>query len=697
MIRVALTAALVLAASLTTAARQGDPDLEKLFARAEHKATVDGDLKGAIEQYRRIVDHRGSSRALAARALLRMAEAYQKLGDVQSTARFERLAREFADQSEVAAEARRRLTSLRSAPAPGGLATRQVWTGPEVDILGTVSADGRYLSFSNWETRDLGLRDLVSGRTRLLTRNEPTIGPYADRSAISRDGRQVAYAWFTGRIYYELRVVGVDAGADVPPRRLYSNPDVIYLTPYDWSPDGQTIAVQIVRADRSVQIGLISAKDGSLRTLKSIDWRGVTRMFFSPDGRHLAYDLNVSDASAQRDVFILAIDGSREQPAVVHPATEIVVGWSPDGRRLLFLSDRTGAIGLWSVSVSNGRVEGGPELLKPEIGRGWSLGVSASGALYFGSIVGGPEVEIARVDLQTGQLIGTPDRPVSSFVGTNSAPSWSPDGKFLAYLSVRGFGPVAPQPAVIGIRSVDSGQVREVRSPVIPGTTPLRWSPDGRAFAITGTDFTGRQGIFRIDAQSGEASPLAIAAANEMVAAPHWSPDGTKIYFQRGGNPVVEPVIVERNLASGIERVLIRRRPLGSPVVSPDGRWIVTNTLDDSRKFATLLLISTANGEPREVFRVPLPERTPVSTWAPDSSVVLVRKEKPGGDRAGDEYWQIPIPVGDPRRLGLDLRIGNVPWLSVHPDGRQVAYTSGQSEAEVWALENLFTAPRPRN
>jgi Tol biopolymer transport system component len=84
----------------------------------------------------------------------------------------------------------------------------------------------------------------------------------------------------------------------------------------------------------------MSTEDGSLRVLKSVDWRGPSHMLFSPDGKYVAFDsqLPAHDGGLQRDVFILAIDGSREIPAVAHPSDDAVVAWSPDGTRLLFTS-----------------------------------------------------------------------------------------------------------------------------------------------------------------------------------------------------------------------------------------------------------------------------------------------------------------------------------------------------------------------
>src|SRR6185437_5386638 len=103
------------------------------------------------------------------------------------------------------------------------------------------------------------------------------------------------------------------------------------------------------RTDRTAQIGLISVRDGSLRVLKSVDWRGAKRLLFSPDGKYLGYDLPESDGSQQRDIFVMAIDGSREIPAVIHRGQDTMMGWSPDGKRLLFASDRTGSMDLWSL------------------------------------------------------------------------------------------------------------------------------------------------------------------------------------------------------------------------------------------------------------------------------------------------------------------------------------------------------------
>jgi hypothetical protein len=77
--------------------------------------TVDGNLKGAIEQYKAVVALPGAGRATIAAALLRMGQCHEKLGKAQegeARAAYERIVREFGDQTEPAKAARERLSAL---------------------------------------------------------------------------------------------------------------------------------------------------------------------------------------------------------------------------------------------------------------------------------------------------------------------------------------------------------------------------------------------------------------------------------------------------------------------------------------------------------------------------------------------------------------------------------------------------------
>src|SRR5712692_4786872 len=69
---------------------------EVALKAAMDKEVVDGDLKGAIEQYRRLAQ--SANRAVAATALLHMGQCYEKLGDTEGRKAYERVVNKYADQ-----------------------------------------------------------------------------------------------------------------------------------------------------------------------------------------------------------------------------------------------------------------------------------------------------------------------------------------------------------------------------------------------------------------------------------------------------------------------------------------------------------------------------------------------------------------------------------------------------------------------
>jgi Tol biopolymer transport system component len=694
----ALVVTVVLLAGVVTAQQKRQQDID--LQAAIRTETVDGDLNGAIKQYGAIVSKYKADRTVAATALIHMAECYQKLGDVQARKIYEQVVREYADQKEVVVIAQARLSGAATTERHKGITLRKVWdghaSGLSAAVLTTVSRDGRRLAYVPDRTGTVNLHDLTNGTDRPLTIADGCGGP----AAISRDGTQVSYEHYCGAYGSALRLVNVP-GSGVPASRLlYENADVAQITPMDMSPDKASIAVVVVRKDRTKQIGLVATEDGSLRVLKSVDWRGPTRIFFSPDGRDLAYDLPASDASAQRDVFVLAVDGSREIPVVVHPRNDVVMGWSPDGRHILFASDRRSAMGLWAQAFADGKLQGTPELIAESINSTWSLGVTSSGGLYLGLSAGDEDISVVPVDLTTGKQAGPPVRPIQSFIGTNLEPAWSPDGKSLAYVSWRSNNPIFGDPRILAIRSVDTGETRELR-PNLVYFDQMSWAPDGHALFTAGSDLKGRNWIFRIDARTGEGAPIVPLPQGFERAVPQWSPDGTRMYYRvplKEGDIDGDVAFIERILASGRERE-VARGDLGSINLSPDGRWIAAQRGDPSTQSEVVVIIGIEGGETTPILSASRAQRIVRFSgipWTPDGRSVLVRKVSSGNMReSSSELWLVPIADAPPRKLDIDVNrwaAGNRGVISLSPDGRQIAFRSGQDNAEVWVLENFLPA-----
>ena len=54
-----------------------------------------------------------------------------------------------------------------------------------------------------------------------------------------------------------------------------------------------------------------------------------------------------------------------------------------------------------------------------------------------------------------------------------------------------------------------------------------------------------------------------------------------------------------------------------------------------------------------------------------------------------DELWRIPVAGGEPRKLNLGVKVSH---LSLHPDGRRIAFTGPDPKGgqEVWVMENFL-------
>ena len=628
--------------------------------RAIRTETIEGDLKGAIEQYGKLVE--GSDRAIAAQALIRMAGCYEKLGTTEARTIYERVVRDYADQKEAVIMARARLARNESPASAKG--DRPVWTGPEVDIFGRISPDGRYLTYVDWyQTGNLMIHDMVTGADHSLTKNKSwdDASGEAAFSSISPDGRQVVYQWDSGN-GGDLLLANLNGTELGEPRRLVSNDEVSGIRPFEWSPDGKWIAVHVSRVDRTSQLGLVAVKDGALRVLRSVDWRGPTNMCFSPDGRFVIYDLPEGDTTHDRDIFALAVDGSRGSTLVENAGDDRLVGMSRKGQ-LLFASDRAGSRALWAQPFGDGKTLDSPMILKPDFGFPWIQGLTATGDLYVTKSIRDADLHLAPVDLTTGQLLAEPVG-VQSYP-SQSRPEWSHDGKLLA--SVDCEDEAAAQNCAISIRDVETGLVRDVPASLnYVGVT--RWSADHtQSLLVSGRDLKGRRGLFLVDAANGDTTLIFESGTTKGKGIAGWSADGRKILFW------------DRSLLKGC-------RP-GRP--SRDGR------LAACASGASVLVFPTAGGEPREVLRIGETESLEKMSlsWTLDDDALVIAKRLVSAApnvEVPRELWLVPLSGGEPRRLDIDISGWSTGLMSFSPDGRHVAFMAGKDSLEVWALTGFL-------
>ena len=645
------------------------------------KETVQGDLKAAIDLYRKAVKEAGSNRALAAKALLRVGECYEKLGDTEARKAYEQIVREFGDQKELVDQARARLASLGPASSSKPVMTMRKLSVnmPIYNQVWSISDDGRYGSAEDDETGNVAVINLATGETHDVTQ----YGEWDDskgfvyESAISRDGKQIAFWHFhSGATNGSLRVIGVDGKAE---RVLYRAKVKEWGRPMAWSPDGKYIALQLERGERPFRPGpvvtdfaLVAVADGALRILRTYEWHYYPKIAFSPDGRYVAYDYPSQKDADQGGIYVVATDGSRDSTIAPHRVGATLLGWMPDGS-ILFASERAGSPGVWRVKVAEGKQAGEPELVKSDF-RVNPIGITRNGACYYSTFASISKAYTALLDPQTGKLIAPPAPLTQRSIYSTSAPAWSADGQQLAYVSRRG----DMGPNLLSIRSAD-GSERDV----LPhgGLGLLRWHPDGRSVLAVGDG----GGLYRIDTRTGEAKRVVSAGAGWKVA--EWSPDRKYVFIAKGKE------IARKDIASGQEKVLHTSYAIRGFSLSPDSRRLAFLELSDvrSRPLASSLMVMSIDGGSPRLLATP-PEGTRFTdriAWTPDGRYILGAYQK-WDARNHSELWIFPTDGGEARKSDLVINAGRLGDLSVHPDGKRIAYSVSTNKTEFWVMENFL-------
>ena len=573
----------------------------------------------------------------------------------------------------------------------------------QVDHAGSVSPDGRYLSFGReGKYEEFFVRDLVSGEDRLLAGKPGETGFYG--APISPSGNEVAYSWSLQGAA-EIRVVRLD-GTGL--RVLYREPGV-KANPQDWSADGREILIQLHdRPAQKTSLALVTVGTGSPREIRpsallhdQTTLRGTARL--SPDDRWIAFDSPTAGSSANQDVFVVSVDGRIEIPAVAHAANDRLLDWTLDGRNILFVSDRGGSWDLWAVPIREGRATGPPRRIRQDVGSVLrSAGVTQDGSLHY--VLDGWENDVYLTTLGAAGTVEHTAK-VATKLAPNSTAQWSPDGQYLVYARTALAG--QQDPLVLVVRNSETAV--ESRHPLkVSGFHSFRpsWSPDGRAVLSQGTDEEYRgarldsQGLYRIDIKTGEATPL---VQTEVLCPPGcvewgiWSPSG-EVIFVRWGNP---QRVVARELQSGTERELYRNAATGVEevsllAVSPDGKWLAIAWGDyNVGERAGVKVMSTSGRDVRDLVSLPgladywMPLFA--MAWTPDSRHLIYAATRRGDKRV--ELKRVSVDGGAPEDLGLVLE-GVWPFgLSVHPDGRQIALTAGSPpREEVWVLRGVLQA-----
>jgi len=294
--------------------------------------------------------------------------------------------------------------------------------------------------------------------------------------------------------------------------------------------------------------------------------------------------------------------------------------WSPDGTRLAYATESVGVLPLnwesvselWTVEIGTGRVErlSEADAVQPS----WSP--HGHRIAYWGLPKGSSQRDIWTIPSQGGEAV-----PVTGGPALDWSPVWSPDGKFLYFLSNRGGTASLWRVAIDEVSGKILGEAQPMNLPSTD-VDSLSISHDGKRIAYT--DWDRRSNLQRID------------------------------FDPQTGKTRGEPVAITRGTTMST-----------FPDVSPDGQWLAFNSVGSFEQ-VDIFLLRTDGSDRIQLTSDIVMDRLP--RWSPDGSRIAFYSDRGGST----EIWTIKPDSSQFEQLTYTDDALEPVWS---PDGSQLAYS----------------------
>ncbi len=275
---------------------------------------------------------------------------------------------------------------------------------------------------------------------------------------------------------------------------------------------------------------------------------------------------------AQRKPLPQVLDTLRQErrslPARVLKAPR-TVRWSTIGAWLAGIALLVAVVALWSMrGAAERRVAGLSPTTTPTafaMQQTPVLGPALGRIAYMAK-----EKPDATGDIWVMRGDGSDPRRLTDDPANDMSPTWSPDGKSIAFVSERD-----GNKEIYVMKADGTQQINLTHHPADDGTPA--WSPDGVSIAFSSYR-DGNWELYVMDA--GGSNPKRLTQHNAADLAPSWSPDGKKIVFQSNRDGNWELYGIGRD-GTGLERLTSDAATDSAPAWSPDGSAIVFETYRD--------------------------------------------------------------------------------------------------------------------
>ena len=546
-----------------------------------------------------------------------------------------------------------------------------------LEIEPAISPDGKFVAYAAGPLARMRIYVRQSGGRAVPI--GPDSGPSQRRPLWSPDGTQLLF--LEGG---DLVVVPALGGAARVIARGAQDRVVINIrgagvASAAWAPDGRQVAYVI---GDSLYVGPVEGGEVHAITVHA----DMFALAWAPDGRHIALSAGNSGFAigglewfantGPSEILVVPVERGTPVPVTDHTSLNVSPAWTPDGRRLLFVSDRDGPRDVYAVRVDASGAPAGPVLRVTTGLNPHSISLSADGRRIVYSVFTA-RANIWSLPIPTGAPITTAGAtPVTTGNQIVETMSVSRDGKRLYYDSNR------------------SGNF-DIYRLTLPAGEPERlttdpadeWSavesPDGRWIAFHSLHY-GTRDIMVMPAAGGEVHRVTAGPGQKRY--PHWSPDGNGLAYWMTGTGEHDGVYVVSRDTDGTWGTPRRVSTIvASAAWNPDGRSLLLS----ATQAGTMVEVPLDGRPPRFLYRPGVETRGPLTAvdaeWMPDGRRIVFRSY----DREGHaSFWALPAGTARPRLLvrfdDPSRPSSRAEWAT---DGRRLYFTIDDRQSDVYVAE----------